>query len=397
MNAGDLQPRLAELIEKVGRGDPGRELDRPFASFGYGPTALNFEGETFAILRDLTWTMTSSALAAGGFGWEEAQTLVVGTIRVWLAEGEAQALARLDEELARPLSTWVVGEAVRGVFPLTLRVIGRAAICRGPEDVPGDPDGISSALLPDHDPHFPLLVAAVPARDRDSAVARAEDRFDEARAILLLATLGFSTPRPGHLILGSEQLIAGPRDESYIPQGLSPSGEFGFSLRGVEHAARKEGEDRTDWEARTVSAARWYRHAELSRWPSEALADCMTALDVLFVRDRHEEHKSERIAARVSERFRHPGLTADQLKAWIIDLYRNRNRVVHDGAHYLEDFEVERLRGIVLVALHWAGGHLENDHVATEPTGPCSTFDEVMACRTNVPSVTLAGVSPSAN
>jgi hypothetical protein len=202
----------------------------------------------------------------------------------------------------------------------------------------------------------------------------AEDNFDEVHAVLTMASPGWGVSRPERIVLGSSPSFGGEKFESYVPYTFDEHGWFGYGIRALERAARKEYSMRADWEKRSLVAARWYRRALVDTWPSAVLANCVVALETLFVKETSGS-KGNKIAERVSARFSYPSKTREELRAWLADLYQGRNDVVHSGGHYMQDSEIEALRQLVSRAVQWASKFL--DDVPLNDDGSSGAYLEI--------------------
>jgi hypothetical protein len=222
----------------------------------------------------------------------------------------------------------------------------------------------------------------VKAFDRASAGRRADDNFDDAKAILMLASKPWSTPSEPRIFSGENPSSNSGRAGGYLPLVDGSTGLLAHpGLRGLEEAALRDFGKRTDWERRVLTAARWLVRARFETWPSAALAASMTCMDILFVRDKKVAEKGKTIAREVSSRFTINGESKKAINDWLADLYRNRNAVVHDGGHYLQDPEIKKLLSLVNLALLWASEHLEDEHYhgGIARTKVCDTYDEAMS------------------
>jgi len=367
---------LSELIENVRAGSP-LTTSGPFTTYGFGPDNLHFEGHNFDLLHTLSSSIAGSALESGGRDRDDVASLIVAAIRVGRTSGLQEATSHMDTELAMPLTTWKVGQSIRLWNPNVSR-IGRTEILRSATDLPELGPQIDEWINRDHGLSYPMLVASVNALDSQSAIRMAEDCFEEALAVLTFASPGWGTSEPPRMVLGSTPSFRSGRIESYSPPFVDGSGWFGFGTSALERAARKDLTSRTDWEARVLTATRWYRRALVDTWPSAILNDCMIALEILFVKETSGS-KKDKIADRVSTRFRLPTKSEDQLHAWLVALYDGRNGVVHVGEHYLQDTETADLRTLVYSSVKWASGHLDDDHSHDGFSfGACADIDLVL-------------------
>lgn len=326
---------------------------------GFGPDSLHFEGRHFELLNTLTTSIAGSALESGGRDRHDVESLVFGAIRIARTNGMSAAITHFNTELSRPMEDWTVMQSIRGRFHDSLVQIGRSKLIRSESELPVNNVNVEHWIKSTNDLTYPILATSVRALDRQSAVRVAEDVFDETLAVLTMASPGWGTSRPERIVLGSSPSFGGGRFESYVPFTVDVHGWFGYGIRALERAARKEYATRSDWEKRSLAAARWYRRALVDTWPSAVLAHCMVALETLFVKET-KGSKGDKVGERVSTRFTYPSKTSDELRLWLIDLYSERNDVVHSGGHYLQDNEIEALRQLVCSAVQWASKFLDD-------------------------------------
>lgn len=353
--------------------DPGVEGFH-YVGFRQEPSLL-FRGEALDLLRALQRALAASALAQGGPSRKAMEKLLVDACTTNVLEGEEAALDLIRSRLAEPVAKWTVAEAIWAYVPARDLRLGACHLFPTlPDELVAGPIFESAAGQLEG----PVAVVEVEARDQASAQLIAEDRIAEARSILWLAS-GQRGSTPRQLVLHPDERvsIAGGRVSLIASSLWDDEGRVHPILRGLSDAAGREDRHRTDWETRVIAASRWCANSAESLWPSEALVSCMAALESLFVKNRHVRFKGKEIAARVSERWLFKGWTRDRQRAWLQNLYRERNNAIHQGRRYVEDLEVERLTDVTAQAVTWGAWHLAVDHAETGK--PCATFDEVMA------------------
>ncbi|HLN16966.1 MAG TPA: hypothetical protein VK277_09470 [Acidimicrobiales bacterium] len=348
----------------------------PFVLSGFADDGVLIRGEAFVLLEGLQRHLASSALASGGPSREFVGDLVVRACRVARTSGLGEGLSWLEEKLTEGDTSWQVIEQVSGYFPMAPRRVGRATLHSAlpPElgDILGDPRFLEVQV------DRPMLIADVIARDRESAERRARDVFDEARSLLTIACNPQAPHAPLIAIGGSSRATSSSGHSEDFH--LSGSALDHPMVRGLEDAAAKDPEIRTDWERRCLAACRWFRKAFVTDWPSEALAASMTVFECLFIEGKGVLGKGQAIADRIAPKWRLPDLGEEAaMHKWLVDMYGRRNAAVHEGAHYLEDFEVQRLVVLVEHSVRWAAWHLDPDHEHHLPERPCTSFAEVHA------------------
>jgi hypothetical protein len=79
-------------------------------------------------------------------------------------------------------------------------------------------------------------------------------------------------------------------------------------------------------------------------YPSTAAVRCRwRSFESVFVEGRRGRAKGEKIAERLTERWRLNEMSAAGQDAWLRRLHRARNDAAHEGRDFVNDLEVERL------------------------------------------------------
>ncbi len=291
-------------------------------------------------------------------------------------DGEDVAVDRFRSMVTAPLmDVWVAVPAPIHFQGLKL-VFGR---CEVVHEIPDD--AIVDLTLREERDEFKaaaFITTVVSARDQQSAEMRARDHFDEARALLrLISNDGANYPVPSHVWLHKGQYGNALRvTETGVVRGSDENGALWPGYRHLSDSMAKPEANKTDWERRTIDAARWYHHAMCSQRPAGSLAACFTALETLLVVGKSVSRKGAAIAERVVQNnARVRGIDASELQDWLQSLYeKHRNNAVHEGIGYANELEVARLEELTRSAVQWAASHLDPDH---RSAGVCATFDEV--------------------
>ena len=85
-------------------------------------------------------------------------------------------------------------------------------------------------------------------------------------------------------------------------------------------------------------------------------------------------NKGRAIGDHVAPLVRVGGMTAAQVHAWIVELYKRRNDALHEGLWMLDDLDATRLVDVALSVIRWVSFHLDEDHDHLEP---CRAADRV--------------------
>lgn len=339
-----------------------------------GATTLLFRDRALGLLRELQERLAQSALAAGGPAPGTLEQLLLAACREAQANGAAAGVAFLDAELAKPKRTWRIFDPINVAFPGgSIAIAGCTLHAQLPGDVPRrvlEPSGLSGEFI------GAVLEAEVEAADLGSARLIASDRFAEARAVLTVIDRTACRVRYSPLAVDDD------------PQGVISVtvGGRGWNLFGVvdgqgrlspryaplSDAAAKPEQGRTDWERRTVAAARWFANGAETTWPGEALTSAMTALETLLLKGR-EKQKGKPMAQAVARDYGHIHPVGESASDWIRRLYRERNQAVHAGRDYLDDLDIDRLLDLVQVVVRRAIWHL---HPLHRSSGACATWAE---------------------
>jgi hypothetical protein len=352
----------------------------PTITVGFGPDAFSLRGRAFELLEELTGALSAPALGGGGLSRDEAREFLLKGCYLAKREGGDAALAAVESWLDRPTRKWVVLRPFRAPLPGEPFEVGSSEIRRG---LP-DEWGLGSDWLGSED--FPALVvlAAVMARDDDSAAVLGEQRIGETFGLLhAFDPDGVPTIGDARGIwddAGTLRVNPDPRRAFHLNTFIGIDGSLPPRLIPASLAAAKPADERTDWERRVIAASRWFSKGMSSPWPSEKLVSLFVALEALFVLGKAEPHdKKTRIADRLTDRLEVEGRPKDEAREWIKGLYDRRNDAVHEARDYLDDFEVAELGKLVWRSLHWAMDHLVPEH--RRDGRVCETFEKVMECR----------------
>jgi hypothetical protein len=330
--------------------------------------------------------LAQSALVHGGWHEEAVETMVVEACVIARSDGTDAALGYIGDELNSGLRMWRVGERISAHVYNRVNevphVVGRCYLSKeirfwaGRADRSPGRDALGESL----DAYRPaVLVTDVQAHDEASARWRASESFAEARAILLLASGSppYGVLRPHFVLDDADGLrIQGDGDPIMVVHRVLADGSLWPGYQELSQAAAKDDEDRTDWERRTLGAARWYQRAVLDNWPAASLVAAMSAIEAVLCfpgervnKDRHIADRLIRYDAKVR------GVRDQDRRQWFTSLYgRWRNNAIHDARFYLEERDIERLVEVSEAVVHWAVQHLDSEHHPHRR--PCTTIQE---------------------
>jgi hypothetical protein len=379
--AEQLRSDLSKLFQMIERDVPIDEQDRQVPWMTVGDASDNMfslRGEAFWLLRDLTAALARPAME-GGPSLDEAEIFLLGACRRSIDEDEQEALKWLDSKLQEAPRTWTV---VRPTSTIQHRadevVIGSCRFRRGLPELPFEADDRIKRSFPAF-----TISAEVEAKDQKAARMIAERRFAEALSVVQL-----SDPRRSTVALGSATLVVRPDDTISLHDGPSPGALLdqlvvGKALRpyfqALSDALDTPEDQRTNWERRTLAAARWLAKALAVTAPSDSLISQMVALEALFVPPSARRGKGQRVAQEVSERWRLHSKTEREQRKWIADLYLRRNETAHAAGAFDDELQVARLADLTYEAVAWAASHVNPGF--HRDGQPCRTQAEALSCQ----------------
>jgi len=380
----ELTPRqqqaLADLLQRVNvgerpRGGPyrarteWRRRDKP---------SYWVEGEGLDAFWAAVRELARPALAGDGLSEEEAERIVASALASYVDDGEAAAIAAVERALGEPERTWTVIKRWSGVEPQPDRElnVGACTIARGvPRDVEG---AITEEWAQDT-----TIRVQVMARDPQAATVLANQAYEEAIAVLQVAD------PTAELQYRSDALVVG---EAVI-HGLHPGpGGLGLVMGMFDEAGRlitppfaelsaaaaTPGDQRSEWQRRCVTAARWHSQAVSSKWPTDALVSAIVAIEALLGEPGVKRGKAQRLAQRAANVL--DGIAGHQrsFRKWLQALYEKaRNPVVHAGIEHTDEIEVKRLVDIAGCLVEIAAHHLQPAH---RSSGACTSLTQVLSC-----------------
>jgi hypothetical protein len=380
-DADEIRRRLEELFDLVERVDlRGFELDEPYAVYGFGEPdtdSILFRGDALTQLSHLSKLLSANALSGDGIQPDGIRGIIARACHVALSEGSRAGLEAFDSQLNQQARPWLATVATDDRADLDLHI----GDCRFSRDWPDHLRNLVSGeeftmtwLEP------PCFTVAVAGKDTESAAVLAMDRVDEVRAVLAIAHVGRVRQGRPALVLSSGDAtntvhaMGAVKTRLWLYGHQDPNVGWLPGLRELGESVARADAERTEWQRRVASAARWALVAQETRWYAQSLVSLMIALECLFVPRRHGSGKGQRIASRASATVVLPGRSRTTQEEWLAELYRRRNEAAHEGLPMEEDLDVEDLIVLVRQLLHWATWHLDPGHANH---GPCRSLAEV--------------------
>jgi len=382
LNGNDETHRsLEELFDLVERVDlRGFELEEPYAVYGFGQhgsDSILFRGEALTRLSYLSKLLSAHALGGDGIRPDGIRGIIARACQVALRQGSQSGLEAFDSQLNQPARSWLA----------TVATDDRAedlhiGDCRFSQDWPDhlrDLVGGDEFIMTRVEP--PCFTVPVAGKDTESAAVLAMDRVDEVRAVLAIAHVGRIRQGRPALVLSSGDVatntvhaVGAAKTRLWLGGHEDPNLGWLPGLRELGESVALADAQRTEWQRRVASAARWALIAQETRWYAQSLVSLMIAFECLFVPRRHGHGKGQRIAMRASATVVLPGRSRTTQQEWLAKLYRRRNDAAHEGLPMEEDLDVEDLIVLVRQLLHWAIWHLDPGHANH---GPCRSLAEV--------------------
>lgn len=361
------------------------DIDEPHAAYAFGAhqaETILFRGDGLARLRQLTRSLTTHALLGDGLRADTARNWLASACHIALSTGDVDSgWESIAARLREPAHTWIASIATSDRVGMDL-TIGRASLTI---NWPSHLEQFVDGAPPDDTITFnrllrPLYNFEVSGRDAESAVTIAMDRLDELRSVLAIGHAGrIRQERPAVALWRSDEpdnltSQGTVRSRLFLIDHSDPRAGWYPGLAELAAAAGRADGQRTEWERRVISAARWMLAAQETRWYSQSLSSLMIAFECLFVPKGHGPNKGKRLAERASAIRVLPWFDqADQVE-WLTRMYRRRNDVAHEGIAINEDLDVEDLIVLGSELLPWAIWHLDEGHSSN---GVCGSMADV--------------------
>ncbi len=160
---------------------------------------------------------------------------------------------------------------------------------------------------------------------------------------------------------------------------MDSTGKLWPGYHELSDALARPEDKRTDLEQRAAGAARWWRRASMSTWPSEVIVAGMSALECLLMLATDERReKRGLVAARASAIAVLATMQPTAQVGWLHKLYERRNEALHAGRFHQDDLDARNLLELVDLVLHRTVRHLDPWHRGTNAC-PCTTAEEALA------------------
>lgn len=369
--------RLFDLVEHDV--EDSHKIEGPHLVSGLGDDNVVFREEGLRLLLELQAKFARSALKQRGPLPNAVEKLLIEACWIAKDQNAQKALRWLDSALDAPLNRWTVVQHIQVLLPQNCdeMKIGSCEIKRTLPERAAMAD-LRRLVRDASDLRAPIVVCEVLAKDGESARRLADEKIDETLAVINMLGRTMDGRENNYLsIVDSRATLHHQVGRMYLIEKSDRYGALYPRYVDLAGAASRPDDERTEWERRTLIAARWFRRASEALWPSEALAALMISLECIFVPEIQRGNKREAIATGLRvQGFKTPNMTSDEQYQWIKALYGRRNDVVHAGRGFLEDLEVVRLNQLIESVLHWSIWHLSPHHRVDGDA--CTSFAEVM-------------------
>lgn len=340
---------------------------------GVGPDSILFQGNALRHFQALALALARPALSSGGPLPEVVEDLLVEFIRRADRDGEEPTVGWLEGHLSAPVEEWRFVESLNAYFDQARLHVGACIATKDLAEL-----GVDVPTLT-HEPFRPpYLSTTVQGRGRASARLLAIERIAEAKALVALASSPSEVSDVKHLFAsgGTYGYSSGRRATLNVVL-VDSTGKLWPGYHELSEALRRAEDERSDWEERVASAARWWHRASSTSWPSEVVVAGISTLECLLIKPGEVREKAKLVARRMTEVAVLGGMSATRQDQWLFDLYKRRNEALHAGRFYQDDLDANRLLALVDLGIHWAVKHLDPWHKGTK-AGPCKDIDEVL-------------------
>ncbi len=347
-----------------------------------GPDPVRFEGLALIRFQQISLKLAKSALLHGGPLPDVVKGLVVEFIRLADREDEDAAMDWLEAQLSAPSDQWTFVQGLNAhLRPRKLR-LGSCTAATDLESLGID----SSTMIPDG-LRPPFIAVTTEGRGETSARLVAIERIAEATALLALMSYPPEVPIVAHLLTqdGAFGYSTGQRGTLNVWRVFA-SGKLHPGYHELSDALARPENQRSDWEQRVASAARWWHKASTTAWPSEVLVAGMSALECLLMKPGEGTKKAALVSTRMTTVATLGGIKRAQQIEWLRGLYRRRNEALHGGQFYQDELDADRLLALVDLGVQWAVRHLDPWHEGTND-GPCTNIDEALGPHEEEPTV----------
>lgn len=375
--------RLFEVLQ-VADGLPRRAHGASKWRVRQGRSSFGVEGEGLKAFWDAVGSLTRPALGGNGLSEDEAKRIVDDACAAFVDEGTERALAQVDAALSSTPQRWVVMKAWSGLEAKVggeLRV-GACAIRQGP---PGE---LQESAVAEEWAKGPTIAVEVEARDMATAEVVGIQRIEEAIAVLHCADATALLAYGADTVLATDDAVHGRYAEGggfgLITGVFDEAGRLSLAPFGaLSLAAATPFAERTEWQRRVVTAARWYSRALDSRWPTDSLVAAVVAIEAL-VGEHDLRGKGERLGQKAAHLFGGEVREQRRLRNWFSRLYTQaRNPAVHAGLEHNNEIEVGELVDVCGSLVERSAFHLDPSH---RRAGPCQTLNEVLGCASTLTS-----------
>ena len=366
--------RLAALVERDGPLPEEGVLYRAHTGLG---GSLVFRGEALRLYRRLVLELSRPALSDGGPLPEVVEGLVTQFVTRATAGKEDESLEWLKAELSAPVTAWTFIEPLNAYPPHTPFKVGFCTVASDLSELDHDPSEFAPAKMTG-----PFIATTVEARGQATARLVSVERIAEATALLALLSGPSEVEDGQHFVVQGDGRVGWSTGNhaGLNVYRVSSGGKLWPGYRELSDALVRPEDQRSDLEKRVAGAARWWRKASTTSWPSEMLVTGMSALECLLLLSGERDAKRDLVAARASEIAVLETMTKTAQVGWLKKLYDRRNHALHAGRFHQDDLDAINFLALVDLVVHRSVQHLHAWHTGTN-AGPCTTVEQFLTCR----------------
>ncbi len=365
---------LRGLLTLVQWDAPHAPAGTPYRLFSKLGRSMLFVGAGLRTLRLLTLGLARPALTSGGPLPEVVESLIVEFVRNAENDQVETALVWLESQLSAAAQTWTFVESIDAHIPQRIQ-LGSCTVVSDLAELDMD-----AAMFDAFDLTGPFIAATVEGRGQATARLVAIERIAEAMALLALLSAPAEVPDDEHIWKRHDGQFGYSTGEggALAVHRVDRTGKLWPGYHELSGALARPEEERTEWEQRVIGAARWWRKASTTSWPSEIITAGMSALECLLLKAGERMEKANLLADRATTVAVLTTMTPSAQVGWLRCVYNRRNYALHAGRFHQDDLDAMDFLALVDLVVHEAIGHLDPWHRGTND-GPCTTIDEALS------------------